>query len=394
MRSGGIRSWLCVLIAVPAASCATDVADDSEHEAQARLVAPVSCEPQTCRAVARTSVPHVKIAEALSVAEDRADLGAANTYRTGDAISILPAARRAWPGNYLRVAQDGKLSGANLSGIYADAFLVAGSTAEQVAVLQGGTAGASTMRVDLATGQLGERRAVNNDVNYFSQTRQAAAAPALDGTRSVFAIGNIVIGPLDVGVVGADATLAGPPTRVCGVNDKDCGCLSVIPTESAGMVSMVEEPADPATGVRAWRVLTLDATGKIVKDASVSISGRTGCPLVAASPDGLVALLHGKSGDELLRFDDPEHPTPLRSASGGSAGRVLDFGFSGRDALLVQYTTDKLTVVRAVDGVVEEKSRLALPGARDLSIVPGATDQALLSYDTESSQELVSVSCR
>jgi hypothetical protein len=41
------------------------------------------------------------------------------------------------------------------------------------------------------------------------------AAPALDGLRSVVAFGNRVIGPVDVGVIGADAKPIGPIAKVC-----------------------------------------------------------------------------------------------------------------------------------------------------------------------------------
>lgn len=66
---------------------------------------------------------------------------------------------------------------------------------------------------------------------------------------------------------------------------------------------------------------------------------------------------------------------------------------SGRDALLMQYG-DPLGVVRATDGVVDEASRLPLPGGRDGSVISSDAERTVLHYGTASSQEIVTVSCR
>jgi hypothetical protein len=131
--------------------------------------------------------------------------------------------------------------------------------------------------------------------DYQGRFTELASTSSLDGRRAIYARGDASLEDPRVAVLGQDAERRADPLAVNTAPDHGWSCLDVIPTPTAGAVSLVES----RDGERFWHLVELDAEGAQIFESSVDVTeelrgSSTGCPsYVAVTKGGFVALFGG-----------------------------------------------------------------------------------------------------
>ena len=141
-----------------------------------------------------------------------------------------------------------------------------------------------------------------------------------DANRALFALGNIDMPALPALAIAAGAALVAPTTSMT-LPALPWDCLAVVPTETAGALSVVSRP-DSGTEV-VWSLRELDADANIVFEASVSVPvgvalGYGDCPTVVESPAGFHAQWTNTNAASIVA-------TIARSAEPTTAPELLSF---------------------------------------------------------------------
>jgi hypothetical protein len=122
-------------------------------------------------------------------------------------------------------------------------------------------------------------------------TTRADLKSSRDAARALFVLGNIDMPSLESVEIGAGAVLVAPPDTMA-LPDAPWDCVSVVPTDEAGALSVVTK-LDGGSEV-VWSVRELDAAANVVFETSVTVPigdavGYSDCPSVVESPAGFHA---------------------------------------------------------------------------------------------------------
>jgi hypothetical protein len=173
------------------------------------------------------------------------------------------------------------------------------------------------------------------DARVTAITTRAALESSRAATRATFALGNIDMATIEAVVLAEQATLVAPPQTLM-LPDGAWDCLSVVPTDEAGAISAVTQPASGTEVV--WSVWELDAQANVLFTTSVEVPvgttlGYSGCPRVIESPLGFHAQWLNSAGASVIasvaRSDGTGAPPDVLSldASPGSLEAVLHDDF-------------------------------------------------------------------
>lgn len=234
--------------------------------------------PSSCEISTVVTLPSTPMTTSLDLRIQRAGEGFVLT--SGGATSGLARSSKLGevgaivPGGYSEVAVVGK-----------------DSPADQVVTFGSGVVAAV---IDEQTGLPGPEHPVLT-ADYQGRFTELALTSSLDGRRALYARGDASLEDPRVAVLGGDAERRADPLAVSTAPDHGWSCLDVIPTPTAGAVSLVES----RDGERFWHLFELDAEGAQVFESSVDITedvrgSSNGCPsYVAATKGGFVALFGG-----------------------------------------------------------------------------------------------------
>lgn len=241
--------------------------------------------PSSCEISTKVTLPSTPLTTALDLQIQRAGEGFLLTRNSGTPLARSSKLGEVGPivdpayGDYTRQGYVG------LGVVGKD------SPADQIVAVGWGVVAAV---IDEQTGLPGSEHTVLT-AGYEGRFIEVGMGSSLDGRRAIYAHGNTILEDPQVIVLGGDAERRADPIVVKTGPRHPWSCLGVIPTPTAGAVSVVES----RDAKRFWHLVELDAEGAQVFESSVDITedirgSSNGCPsYVAVTKGGFVALFGG-----------------------------------------------------------------------------------------------------
>jgi hypothetical protein len=234
---------------------------------------------------------------------------------------------------------------------------------------------------------------------FWRGTIQLEAEPALDGARGMFAVGHVVVHAPRVVVVAPDGSRTGGVATLPAAG-LEWNCLSMLPTEHAGVASLVEGP--DGDGVETLRLLELAPTGAVSLEAAIPLrraslpDGQPVCPRIALAQDGYVVLqleqdATGDAGWHLHRLSHDGRATD--EPWGALPGQPMALAATADGVVVFTSRPGGYTIVKRTG---DQMRQFAVPFTDPVTVIPvesGALYLAVGDLDG-TKRDIVEIACR